>query len=130
MREIKKIVIHCSDSDNMQHDNLETIKKWHVEERGWKEVGYHFVITKSEGIKKARRIDIQGAHVKGHNEDSIGICLTGKHIFTLKQLILCNQLIKDLKNIYKDVDCYKHCDLDDKKTCPNLTQDEYSFILK
>ena len=86
-RLINLIVLHCSDSDHPHHDNVETIRKWHTE-RGFTgpdgvegtedDIGYHFVITKDGTVHAGRPVEAVGAHVHGHNANSIGICLTGK----------------------------------------------------
>lgn len=53
------------------------IKRWHVAERGWGDVGYHFVIDKDGTVFQGRALGQQGAHCKGHNAASIGICYIG-----------------------------------------------------
>jgi len=122
MRGIYLIVVHCSDSPHPTHDNIETIRKWHVEERGWADIGYHFVITKDGVVHKGRPIHIPGAHVKGHNKNSIGICLTGQHHFSNEQLdslkLLCEDLIVNFG--LEPFDVVPHNVLDKSKTCPNF----------
>ena len=46
-------------------------------ERGWRDIGYHFVIRRDGTIESGRPLERTGAHVKGHNKDSIGICMEG-----------------------------------------------------
>ena len=50
MRKINFVVVHCSATDNLKYDNIETIEKWHLEENGWAGIGYHFFINKKGGI--------------------------------------------------------------------------------
>lgn len=85
-REIGKIILHCSASDLPTHDHINVITRWHIEERKFKSVGYHFVISKYSGIQIGRPLWEAGAHTKGHNKDSIGICLSGEKIFTDNQI--------------------------------------------
>jgi N-acetylmuramoyl-L-alanine amidase len=136
-RMINLIVLHCSDSDNIKHDNIETIRHWHTQ-RGFlgpdgingteDDIGYHFVITKNGMVHVGRPIDKQGAHVHNHNEHSVGICLTGKtrSMFTpeqfkaLKKLLL--QLFVDHKLDWKSVRL--HNQLDPNKTCPNFKMED------
>lgn len=121
MRKINQIVIHCSDSDIQSHDNIETIRDWH-KQRGFDDIGYHFVILKSGQIEIGRPLHVQGAHCKGHNQDSIGICLTGKKNFSSQQLIALGLLCKDLM-IQLGIDVrnvYPHNHYDSGKTCPNF----------
>ena len=89
MRELKKIIVHCTDSDNEKHDNIETIRKWHVEENGWKDIGYHYVITKDGSVHQGRELSEVGAHCTGHNMFSIGIALTGKSNFDISETCDC-----------------------------------------
>jgi len=128
MREIKKIIVHCSMSS---FGDAELINKWHLE-RGWRGIGYHFVILngcrelgryrlKDDGvIEKGRDIEIVGAHCKGHNKDSIGICLIGNYHFSLAQFKALVELIKKLKAEYGDLEVYGHRDFCKYKTCPNF----------
>ena len=121
-REIKKLIIHCSASDYKTHDNIETIRKWHVEENGWSDIGYHFVIVKSGGIFVGRDAMTVGAHAKGHNHDSLGICMTGDTILSSEQLNACISLCRTLMMGFglKSSDVIGHCEIDPGKTCPNL----------
>jgi N-acetyl-anhydromuramyl-L-alanine amidase AmpD len=119
MREIKRIVIHCSDSDQSAHDNVETIEQWH-KERGFASIGYHFVITKKE-IEQGRPIHVQGAHTKGYNDDSIGICVTGRRGFSVKQMDDLAKLVRILKMVYPSIEEVRpHNYYNKEKTCPNF----------
>ena len=76
MRTINLIVIHCSatraDRD-FTEDDLEVCHR----RRGFNGTGYHFYIRKNGDIKTTREIERIGAHAKGHNQNSIGICYEG-----------------------------------------------------
>lgn len=129
-----KIIIHCSDST---WGNADEIDKWH-KERGWDGIGYHFVIL--NGSPDGRRIDTslngyiengrpltkQGAHCKGHNSDSIGICLIGVYDFTTAQYSSLKELCENLMgeyNISSD-DIMGHYEYS-TKTCPNFNVDDF-----
>ena len=76
MRTINLIVIHCSASRvdrNFTEDDLEVCHR----RRGFNGTGYHFYIRKNGDIKTTREIERIGAHAKGHNQNSIGICYEG-----------------------------------------------------
>lgn len=120
-REIKFLVVHCSDSDVIRHDNVDVIRKWHLE-RGFDDIGYHYIITKDGVIHQGRNIEQIGAHVKGYNKDSIGVCLTGRHKFSKEQFASLRNLCQDLCTAFKleRFDVLHHRDLDNKKTCPNF----------
>ena len=132
MREINKIIVHCSDSE---FGDADTIDHWH-KERGWDGIGYHYVITNGviqphtnyslehDGLLQiGRDIEKPGAHCKGHNGDSIGICLIGRHHFTANQLY---QILPILLQYYMDMyaidesQVFGHRDFNNKKTCPNI----------
>ena len=131
MRTIKRIIIHCSASG---WANAAVIDEWH-KERGWKGIGYHFVILNGRGkvgayqahfdgvVEVGRPIQRAGAHTKGHNADSVGICLIGNNHFTAKQLLVAlPELLKALKRDYGlgDDDVHGHRDFNPNKTCPNF----------
>jgi N-acetyl-anhydromuramyl-L-alanine amidase AmpD len=116
------IIVHCSDSDVPAHDNIETIDRWH-KQRGWKMVGYHYVITKDGEVHPGRPESAVGAHCKGQNIDSLGICLTGRNEFSQEQLDSAERLFNELCSKY-DIDpenILPHNHFDESKTCPNLT---------
>ena len=77
MREINTIVVHCSATPPNMDIGVNEIRKWHVEERGWTDVGYHYVIRRDGTVEEGRPVKRPGAHVKGHNSDSIGVCWVG-----------------------------------------------------
>ena len=77
MREIKEIILHCSASKPNQDFDISDIRRWHVEDNGWDDVGYHYFIKLDGTIQKGRDIEKVGAHCKGHNKHSIGICYCG-----------------------------------------------------
>ena len=74
-RKINSIIIHHSASPSTT--TLEQIRKWHVEDNGWSDIGYHFIITDDGTIHEGRPLSKIGAHTKGKNRYSIGICVVG-----------------------------------------------------
>lgn len=75
-RAMDTIVIHCSATKENKDYSVEDIKKWHIQ-RGFNDVGYHFVIKLDGTIELGRSLDKIGAHVTGNNAGSIGICYIG-----------------------------------------------------
>jgi len=121
MKKIRKIVLHVSDSPDSVDIGVKEIRAWH-KERGWSDIGYHFVIRRDGRVERGRPEDIQGAHVRGHNDDSIGICWVGRKVASDKQLQSIYKLMRGLMDKY-DVPVYEiygHKELDANKTCPNL----------
>ena len=76
MRRIDEIIIHCSDSPEGRNDKAEDIRKWH-KQRGFNDIGYHYVIDLDGTVEKGRPVEQAGAHCTGHNRNSIGICYIG-----------------------------------------------------
>lgn len=76
MRNIKYIIIHCSATVKGQSFDADDIDEWH-KKRGFKGIGYHFVVLLNGDIQLGRPEEIQGAHVKGFNRNSLGICYVG-----------------------------------------------------
>ncbi|APF16990.1 N-acetylmuramoyl-L-alanine amidase family 2 [Caldithrix abyssi DSM 13497] len=144
MREIRKIIIHCTDS---QWGNVEIIDRWH-KERGWDGVGYHYLILNSyptyrslkdrrpepenDGlIKEGRDLEKIGAHCRGHNLDSIGIALVGVNTFSKAQIYSLQKLIKVLlKQFHLSINnVYGHYEFDNRKSCPNLDMEWFREML-
>lgn len=76
MRNIDTIFIHCSATRPSQDIGAEVIKSWHLD-RGWSDIGYHYVIRRDGEIETGRAEELPGAHAKGHNQNSLGICVVG-----------------------------------------------------
>jgi len=74
--DVDLIVIHCSATRETQDFTVQDIRQMHLN-RGFNDIGYHFYITKNGIVHKGRPLTKQGAHVKGHNKNSIGICYEG-----------------------------------------------------
>ena len=73
---IKRIIVHSSATRAGYDIGRDEIHGWH-KARGFVAIGYHFVIRRDGSIEKGRDIACVGAHAKGHNLDSIGICMVG-----------------------------------------------------
>ena len=76
MRKINYIIIHCSATKAGQDFHASDIDRWH-KERGWDGIGYHQVVDLDGTVEPGRPESKVGAHCKGHNADSIGICYIG-----------------------------------------------------
>ena len=71
------IVIHCAATKPSMDIGADTIRDWHVNGNGWRDIGYHLVIRRDGSIEKGRDINDSGAHAAGYNSKSIGLCLVG-----------------------------------------------------
>ena len=77
LEDVNLIIIHASATPPSMNIGVKEIRHWHVAERGWSDIGYHFVIRRGGTVETGRPLHIMGAHVRGHNQNSIGICLVG-----------------------------------------------------
>jgi len=127
MREIDKIIIHCSATPEQVHFDASRIDKWH-RDRGWSGIGYHYVILLDGTIEYGRDIEKTGAHTLGQNTGSIGICYIGgmdkemkssKDTRTDAQKDSLLLLLKTLKRFHPDAKIYGHRDFS-SKSCPSF----------
>lgn len=88
MRKIDLIVIHCSATREDCIFTEQALDACH-RSRGFDGIGYHFYIRRNGDIKTTRPIEKMGAHVKGWNQYSIGVCYEGG--------LDCNGLPKDTR---------------------------------
>ena len=85
MRHIDEIIVHCTATradwwkSKSAAQKVREVRRWHVDVNGWDDVGYHFLIDRNGTIVEGRAVEKAGAHTKGHNAHSIGICLFGGH---------------------------------------------------
>ena len=128
MRSINKIIIHCSATREGQNIPVSTIREWHMNGRGWSDIGYHFYIDLHGDIYKGRDIAKIGAHCKGQNRNSIGICYCGgveadgktpKDTRTEKQKDSLLAVIRTLKAMYPEATIHSHRDFANK-ACPSF----------
>jgi len=76
-REITEyIAVHCSATPPHQEIGEDEIRRMH-KAKGWEDAGYNVVIRRNGKIDIARPLDAQGAHVRGYNHNSVGVCLVG-----------------------------------------------------
>lgn len=76
MRTINKIYVHYSATYEDQNFGVADIRKMHLA-RGFNDVGYHYIVKRDGTVEKGRDLNTVGAHVKGDNTNSIGICGIG-----------------------------------------------------
>lgn len=159
-RQINRIILHCSATPRGRDIGYRTIYKWHTDPRalgdgkfrymgetfdtvselphdvrnrrgnGWLDIGYHYVIRLDGTIEEGRPIERAGAHVLGHNHDSIGICYVGgvsaddikiaRDTRTPDQIDAMDKLIAKLKKEYGDrITVHGHNEYDNK-ACPSF----------
>jgi N-acetylmuramoyl-L-alanine amidase len=125
-RKINKIIIHCSATTPSMDVDANTIDEWH-KQRGWSGIGYHFFIKRDGKIEFGRPLDQSGAHTKGHNQNSIGVCYAGgvdskmcpEDNRTSEQIASFLLLLRFLKNTFPKAIIHGHRDFS-PKACPSF----------
>lgn len=125
MRYIKHFIVHCSATPNDRDIRAANIRRWHVEENGWSDIGYHYVITRGGVVEAGRPLDKAGAHVAGRNSDSIGVCMVGNDQFTDEQYVALRNLHTVIKTVVPEIEVSGHRDWTNAKTCPNFDAKEF-----
>ena len=126
MRTITLIIIHCSATLEGKSLSAETCRQDHIRHRGFREIGYHFYITRDGEIHPGRPLEKVGAHCRNHNARSIGICYEGgldadgrtKDTRTLEQRGSLLALIRELRKRFPKALIVGHHDLNPMKECP------------
>jgi N-acetylmuramoyl-L-alanine amidase len=103
LEDIHTIVVHCSATREGVWVDAHDIDLMH-KHRGWSGIGYHRVIRLDGSVEQGRPYTRRGAHVKGNNTNTIGVCMIGglnkngkpKNTFTSEQF---NSLISEIINI-------------------------------
>lgn len=124
------IAIHCSATGENQDIGAKDIDRWH-RAKGWRCIGYHYVIRRNGTVEEGRDEKVVGAHVENWNHNSIGICMVGGvdandtskavNNFTKEQFASLKQLLIDIKTRYPKAKVQGHRDFPDvKKACPSF----------
>lgn len=100
-RFVDQIFLHHSATDNPHNDNIEFIKRVHVDQNKWSDVGYHFFIDKNGGLSLGRSPEKNPAAQKGYNTHTIAICLSGNYNFTDEQFVTLEKLLYEIQSHYK-----------------------------
>ena len=125
MRNIDKIIIHCSATPEGKNFTVKQIDACH-RQRGFNGIGYHFVIYLDGSIHVGRALAKAGAHCKGYNAHSIGVCYIGgvatdgktpKDTRTDAQKASLVKLITELRQQFPNASVHGHCEFANK-ACP------------
>lgn len=135
MRNINLIIVHCSATPEGRNVAVADIDRWH-RERGFDGIGYHYVVYIDGSVHEGRPLNKVGAHCKGHNAHSIGICYIGgvdlngkpKDTRTLAQKDALVNLLMRLKRRFPKAAIRGHRDFA-AKACPSFdATKEYAGI--
>ncbi len=128
MKPVSLLVVHCSATPATRDIGVAQLRAMHTapkpQGRGWRDVGYHYVIRRDGRVEKGRPDNVMGAHVEGHNDGSLGICMVGgvkadgktaETNFTAAQYASLETLLRDLKGRYPRARICGHRDLSPDK---------------
>jgi len=134
MRKIDTLIVHCTATraawwaDRRPQEKVDEVRSWHVEERGWSDIGYHYLIDRDGTVVEGRPIEKTGAHAKGYNKTSVGIALFGGHggheddafdmHFTPEQDRALRKLIAQLRMEYPSINTVMGHNEVSAKMCP------------
>ena len=131
--QVRKIILHCSDTEDGPEVSRDAIRRYHMAVNGWSDIGYHFVIERvgeGIGLLPGRPSWREGAHcaAQGRNYDSLGVCVVGKfdEEEPPPELVRCVldglTLLAFAFSVPAD-QVFGHREFDPAKTCPGLKWD-------
>ena len=123
MRTVTLIILHCSATPEGRSLDFDTCRADHIRHRGFRDIGYHFYITRDGEIHAGRPLEQVGAHCRGHNRHRIGICYEGgltadghsADTRTLPQRGALLALLRELKRSFPHALVVGHHDLDRRR---------------
>lgn len=137
MRTITEIIVHCSATPEGRDYTVAQIRQWHLQ-RGFRDIGYHYVIYRDGTIHTGRPVAQAGAHCTGHNAHSIGVCYIGgvakdnktpKDTRTEAQKKSLANLLKRLHELYPKATLHGHREFANK-ACPSFDVGEYQWLFQ
>jgi len=137
MRDLNRIILHCTATEAGQHVDVDTIRRWHTSSpRNWSDIGYHYVIYLDGTIAPGRPVMKKGAHVANENHDSVGIAYVGglydgepQDTMTAYQDMSFLMLVNSLRTVFGNLSLHGHNEYANK-ACPSFdVQEKYSFLI-
>lgn len=141
-RHIREIIVHCTATPEGKDYTVSDIRRWHTTPvsqggRGWKDIGYHYVVYRDGTVHTGRDVNVIGAHCTNHNSQSIGVVYVGgcatdgktpKDTRTASQRMALVKLLKELRALYPQAKIYGHRNFA-AKACPSFdAASEYRSI--
>ncbi len=124
MRKIDKIILHCTATPKGREVTVADVTAWH-KERGFRTIGYHYLVYLDGTVVRGRREEEIGAHCLGQNAGSIGVCYVGgldsrgkpKDTRTAAQRVALRNLVEGLQRRYPHATLHGHNEFA-AKACP------------
>ena len=136
VRKLDRIILHCTATTEGRHVDVDTIRKWHLD-RGWSDVGYHFIIYIDGSVHVGRPIEQSGAHTSGHNATTIGVVYVGgtdasgkaKDTMNAAQETAFVNLVKHLRDQFGPLTLHGHNEYA-AKACPSFkVKDKFKWLV-
>ena len=135
MRTIRRIIIHCTATRAGQPFDIRDVRRWHTDPpprgNGWKDVGYHKLVLLDGTVQRGREDAVIGAHVAGHNADSLGIAYVGgvsadgqraEDTRTPAQIAALDREVEAWLELYgRGVTVHGHHEYNSGKACPSYS---------
>lgn len=123
---VTKLIIHHSLTKDQTVADWSAIRRYHIQDKGWTDIGYHWGIENVNGsivVQKGRAEYITGAHTKGMNDKSLGICVVGNYDLAPPLEAVLNRLadlcaLKCREYHLRPEDIEPHHKYANYKTCP------------
>lgn len=135
-RAITEIIVHCTATPEGTPFTCADIKRWHLQ-RGFSDIGYHYVVYLDGSVRAGRSVHTAGAHCTGHNTKSIGVCYIGgvakdgktaKDTRNTRQVAALRALLTTLKKLYPKATIHGHREFANK-ACPSFdARAEYRLL--
>ena len=116
-----KVILHCSASPDARdtYFTFQKCKDFHMNDRGWADIGYHYYIERDGTTYQGRAVNVAGAHCWGHNTTSIGVCYEGTYFPTILQIKALCDLYRTIRSVHGIVDWRGHREFTNKE-CPGF----------
>ena len=133
-RDINEIILHCSATKEGRDFCAADIRRWHLQ-RGFNDIGYHFVVKLDGTVERGRDINLTGAHCLHHNRRSIGVCYVGgldragrpADTRTPAQRLALPALVRRLRRHHPRATIHGHREFA-AKACPCFNAAEYASL--
>lgn len=134
MRKLTEIIVHTAAvrpdwmAGRTVDDKVKEIRLWHTRDNGWSDIGYHYVIDRDGTVGTGRPLAKAGAHTRGRNSNTVGVCLVGgrggsendnfSDHYTKAQEVALRNLISSLKQTYPSIKTVSGHNQYAAKACP------------
>jgi N-acetylmuramoyl-L-alanine amidase len=135
LRKLDKIILHCSATKDSGTVSWQAIRRYHIQECAWRDIGYHFgieLVNDQYEVLMGRPLTEVGSHCQGHNSTSIGICFVGDFEQSpppAAQWQAGLKLVTMLLNVFRldSHAVFGHREFNRHKTCPGTCFDMEKF---